>query len=105
MANRDDFILARKSIAANQSDSKLGKGEIGDILQRLVVSVSTAATSAVSIKDSAGGSAVPIVPVNTPVGVYSVELGIAAKGSSGAQGWHITTGAGVSVVAVGDFKE
>jgi hypothetical protein len=36
---------------------------------------------------------------NTPVGVYSLELGLAAATGP----WKITTGAGLTVLAVGLF--
>lgn len=94
------FNTDYETVAASQTDQAIGaSGAKGDLLERLVVSVATAATSAVSIKDG-GGSAISIVPANTPVGVYSVNIG--AKSFVGA--WSVTTGAGVSVVAVGRFS-
>lgn len=72
-----------------------------NILCRLVVSVTTPATSTLSISTSTFGP-VAIVPVNTPIGVYSVEIGI-KDGSTTSPGWTVTCGAGVSAVAVGRF--
>jgi hypothetical protein len=90
-----------ETVAAGQSDQALGAtGAAGDWLSRLIITVGTAATAAVSIKDG-GGSAIPILP-NSPgggIGVYVVEIG--AKSAAGA--WKVTTGAGATVVAVGDF--
>lgn len=90
-----------ETVAASQADQVLGAtGAAGDWLQRLICVVATAATAAVSIKDGAG-SAISVLP-NSPgggVGVYVIELGL--KSSNGA--WKITTGAGVSVIGVGDF--
>jgi hypothetical protein len=40
------------------------------------------------------------MPANTPVGVYSIEVN--ALTASGA--WRVTTGAGVTVAAVGIFS-
>jgi len=89
---------AYESVAASQTDQVLGgTGSIGDRLHRLVVTVATAATSAVSIKD--GATSIPVVPANTPIGVYTVDVG--AQSQNGA--WSVTTAAGVSVIAVGDF--
>jgi len=89
---------AYESVAASQTDQVLGgTGAIGDRLHRLVVTVATAATGTVSIKD--GTTAIPIVPANTPIGVYTVEIG--AQSQHGA--WSVTTGAGATVLAVGDF--
>lgn len=90
-----------ETVAAGQTDQVMGgNGAIGDILQRLIITVATAATAAVSIKDG-GGSSISILP-NSPgggVGVYVVELGIASV----AGAWKVTTGAGSSVIAVGNF--
>lgn len=88
-----------ETVAASQTDQVLGPvGNAGDILTRLIVSVATAATSTVSIKDGSG-SAITITAANTPIGVYSVEVG--ARSADGA--WKVTTGAGATVVAVGRF--
>ena len=64
-----------------------------------MITVATAATGTVSIKDGSGSS-ISITAANTPIGVYTVELG--AKSSDGA--WKVTTGAGASVIAVGRFR-
>lgn len=90
-----------EEVAAGQTAQQLGPvGALGDVLQRLVVAVTAAATSTVSIID--GNVSMAIVPANTPVGVYSIEIGARAKVTT-TPGWKITTGAGVSVVAVGRF--
>lgn len=90
-----------QAVAASQTDKVLGsRGAAGDLLQRLIISVATAATGTVSIQDGAD-TATLILP-DSPgggVGVYQVELGIASR--SGA--WSVTTGAGSTVVAVGLF--
>lgn len=101
MAQDDvDYRVAYETVAASQTDQVLGpNGAAGDILEQLVVTVATAATGTVSIKDGSG-SAIPITAANTPIGVYNVELG--AKSVSGA--WKVTTGAGASAIAVGRFK-
>lgn len=88
-----------ETVAASQTDQVLGTtGGHGDLLHALIITVATAATSTVSIKDGAG-SAIPIAAANTPIGVYRVEVN--ARSAAGA--WSVTTGAGVTVVAVGDF--
>lgn len=88
-----------KTVAAGQTDSLLGTiDQAGAKLKHLIVVVATAATSAVSIKDGSG-SAISVVPANTPVGVYPLELDAISEDG----GWKITTAAGVSVVAVGHF--
>jgi hypothetical protein len=90
-----------RAVAASQTDAVLGTtGAIGDLLIRLIITVNTAATAAVSIKDGSGSS-IPILP-NSPgggVGVYEVTIG--AESVNG--GWKVTTGAGSTVAAVGRF--
>lgn len=88
-----------ETVAASQTDQVLGTaGAKGDFLARLVVAVATAATSTVTVTD--GSTAILAVPANTPIGVYSVEIG--ARAVTGP--WKVTTGAGVSVLAVGQFS-
>ena len=77
-----------ESIAASQTAQPLGTtGAKGDYLHRLIVTVTATATSIV------------IVAATTPVGIYSIEINAASL--SGA--WKVTTGAGASVIAVGNF--
>lgn len=92
-----------EAVAVSQTDQVLGpNGAVGDIIERLVITVSTAATSTVSIKDG-NGSGISIMAANTPVGVYSIDIGARAVNST-SPGWKVTTGAGASVVAIGYFK-
>lgn len=89
-----------EAVAAGQSDQVMGPvGGSGDILENLIISVATAATGTVSIKDGSG-SAIVITAANTPIGVYSVKIG--ARSTGGA--WKVTTGAGATALAVGKFK-
>lgn len=90
-----------ETVAASQTDQVMGAtGKIGDYIEGLIIVVATAATSAVSIKDGSG-SAVSVFP-NSPgggVGTYNVALGMRSR----AGAWSVTTGAGCSVIAVGNF--
>jgi len=94
-----------ETVAAGATDQILGPvGKVGDILQRLIITVGTAATAAVSIKDGNGAS-IPILP-NSPgggIGVYVVEVGALAANPT-TPGWKVTTGAGSTVLAVGLFS-
>lgn len=91
-----------EDVAAGQTDQILGPtGRLGDVLERLVICVNTAATSAVSIKDG-NGSAIPITAANTPIGVYSVPIGAVAKNPT-TPGWKVTTAAGVTAIGIGRF--
>lgn len=90
-----------ETVAAGQTDQVLGvTGAVGDFLHRLIIVVATAATAQVQIKDGSG-PAITVLP-NSPgggVGTYVIELNIVS--TSGA--WKVTTGAGVSVIAIGRF--
>jgi len=89
-----------ETVAVSQTNQALGAtGAIGDVLQRLVCKVAANdATSAASIKDGSG-AAISIIPASAPIGVHVVELGI----QSTAGAWSVTTGAGVTVLAIGRF--
>ena len=88
-----------ETVAASQTAQVLGvTGGAGDTLQRLIITVGTAASSTVALLDNATSYA--IMAANTPIGVYQIEIG--AVSVSGA--WKITTGAGATVMAVGNFS-
>lgn len=88
-----------ETVAASQTTQALGAtGAKGDYIERLIVTVATAATGTVTLTDT-GGSAIVITAANTPIGVYTVTLGL--KSISGA--WSVTTGAGATVLAIGSF--
>jgi hypothetical protein len=88
-------------VAVSQTAQVLGgTGAIGDYLHRLVCTVSTAATGAVTLLD---GATSPVVLTNSPgdgIGVYNIEMNVVSKVGA----WKVTTGAGVEVLAVGIFS-
>ena len=87
-----------ETVAASQTAQVLGvTGGAGDTLQRLIITVGTALTGTVSLLD--GATSYAITAANTPIGVYQIEIG--AVSVNGA--WKITTGAGATVMAVGNF--
>lgn len=96
-----DYGYQYETVAASQTAQVLGgSGAAGDYLHRLIVTVNTAATSTVTLTD--GVTAIPVVPANVGagVGVLDIELNMASLTS----GWKVTTGAGVTVIAVGQFS-
>lgn len=102
MVDRNDY----RAIAASQTDAVVGNaGKQGDIIERLVITVTTAASAVVSLKDGAAGASIPIFPNNPGggIGTYTVLLGAKATATANP-GWRITTGAGSTVVAVGRFQ-
>lgn len=89
-----------EAVAPSASNQILGTaGSTNDYLARVIVNVTTSATSGLSIKDGSD-TAIVLMPVNTPIGIYTIELGIRSR--SGA--WQITTGAGCNALAVGQFS-
>lgn len=93
-----------ETVAVSQTDQVMGtSGAVGDYLDRIVCTVATAATGTVSIKDGAAGSSIPLLAANTPIGVYAIPLGLKAA-TVANPGWRVTTGAGVTCIAVGRFR-
>jgi hypothetical protein len=90
-----------ETVAASQTGQVLGTaGATGDYVEMLVIVVATAATAAVTLID--GSTSISVFP-NAPgpgIGTYTVPLGL--KSVSGP--WSITTGAGCSVIATGQFS-
>ena len=87
-----------ETVAASQTAQVLGgSGAVGDYLHRIVVTVTATGTSTLSVLDNS--TTVLTMAANTPVGVYSLEINAAS--ASGP--WKITTGAGLTVMAVGFF--
>jgi hypothetical protein len=93
-----------ETVAASQTAQVLGAtGAAGDVLAKLLIVPATLSPGTVSIKDGAGGSAITVftggassvsnlVPFLVPLGMTALS-----------DGWRVTTGANVSVVAIGDF--
>lgn len=91
-----------ETVAASQTDQILGpNGAVGNVLERLIITVGTAATGTVDLQDG-DGTAFAITAANTPIGVYIVEIGARCRNAT-TPGWKVTTGAGATVVGVGRF--
>lgn len=93
------------TVAASQTAQVLGTSAAakGNLLKRLIIIPATTGAGAISLIDGTGGSAVTISIFATgTLGDLSpivIELGIVSQ----VGGWHVTTGASVSVIAVGLF--
>ena len=93
------FGTSYETVAASQTAQVLGQsGAVGDTIIRLIITVNTALTSTVTIID--GSTSIAIMPAATVVGIYSIDLGV----QSVTGPWKVTTGAGATVVAVGNFS-
>ena len=93
------FAVLYKTVPASATGTVLGAtGAKGDVLVSLTITVSVTLTSTVSILD--GATSYAIMAASTPIGVYNLVLN--AQSVIGA--WSVTTGAGVTVLAVGKFS-
>ena len=97
------YITDYETVAASQTEQALGpSGKKGDMLMRIVVVPASLSPGAVAIKDGSA-SAITVFAGGasslTELKPFIIEVG--AKSSTGA--WQITTGASVSVVAIGSF--
>jgi len=102
MENPVPHTYSYSTVAVSQTDQLLGNvGAVGDLLERLIISVATPATSTCSIKDG-NGSAIVIMAATVLAGTYTVELRMRARATT-TPGWRITTGAGCTAIAVGKF--
>jgi hypothetical protein len=96
-----------ETVAASQTGQILGAtGGVGDYLAGLLIVPATTAAGAVSIADGNGsaitlfvGGGTTALTILTPV---FVPLGMRAKVVT-TPGWHVTTGAAVSVIGIGNF--
>lgn len=96
----DDYHSDYEVVGASASAQAMGPtGHAGDVLERLIVTVSTSGANGTCSITDGSGSAIPIVPASAPVGVHTVILG--ARSTSGA--WKVTTGSAATAVAVGRF--
>lgn len=91
-------ISKYEACAAGAAET-LGAGKIGDVIQTLVVCVSTSgANGTCTIKDGSD-SAITVVPASTPIGTYVLDLNIRSR--TGA--WVVTTGSAATALAIGRF--
>jgi hypothetical protein len=89
-----------ETVAASQTAQVLGTtGATGDRLERLIIIPATVAAGAVTLLDNAISISIKPLESAAELSPKTVELGI--NSVSGA--WKITTGANVSVIAVGRF--
>lgn len=90
-----------ETVAVGQADQVLGgTGAKGDFLARLIIETITPATASVTLTDGATAIAIQTAAAGLAVGPSVVEIGARAKTGP----WKITTGAGATVFAVGQFS-
>lgn len=96
-----------QQVAASQTKAVLGAtGAVGDTLAGLLIVPATTSPGAVSLYDGSGSTAIAIFtggatsvadlkPFFVPIEAYC--------SATTTPGWYVTTGANVSVVAIGNF--
>jgi len=90
-----------ETIAASQNDQVMGaSGAAGDYLHHLIIVPATTGAGTVSIKDGAG-SAINVFVTGTLSDLHPIIIPLCMTSADGA--WKVTTGANVSVIAVGNF--
>lgn len=90
-----------ETVAASQTDQALGAtGARGDVLERLIIIPATTAAGNISIKD--GSTSISVFVTGTLSNLTPITIVFNMKSVSGA--WSVTTGANVSVIAVGQFS-
>ena len=90
------------TVAASQTNSALGTGAIGDAFSGLLIVPATTSPGAVSVKDG-GGSAITVFTGGATSVADLKPFFLPFNMLSAVGGWSITTGANVSVIAVGTF--
>jgi hypothetical protein len=93
-----------ETVAASQTDQVLGTvGAIGDSLDVLIIVPATTSPGAVQIQDGAGSEITVFAGGATSVASLApISVAIGAMSRAGA--WSVTTGANVSVIAIGRFS-
>lgn len=99
-------------VAASQTKAALGNNggsKDGDVIEKLIIIPATTSPGKVSIFDSSAGSEISVFPGGASsvadLKPIVVAMGARAKGdSTHTPRWLVTTGANVSVIAVGKFQ-
>ncbi len=93
------------TIAASQTAQVLGSAVTGNILEKLIIIPATTSPGIVSITDG-NGSAITVFTggASSVADLKPMEVKIGARNiAATTPGWKVTTGANVSVIAVGRF--
>lgn len=90
-----------ETVAVSQTDQVLGGvGAKGDFLAALIIETIAAPTASVTLTD--GTTAIVIQTANAALAVGPKRIEIGARAKTGP--WKISTGAGATVIAVGQFS-
>ena len=96
-----DRINSYETVAASQTAQVLGlNGAQGDFIERLIIVPATTTPGLVTLLD--GTTSIPIMVTGGTTTLVPIVVEINAHSQTGP--WKITTGASVSVIAIGDFS-
>jgi hypothetical protein len=91
-----------ETVAASQTAQVLGgAGKAGNVLHKVIIIPATLSPGAVTILDNAISIILFAGGASSLTELKPIEIELSARSVSGA--WKITTGANVSVIAVGEF--
>lgn len=94
--------FAAKTIAASQTTAVLGAtGAVGDYLYGFHIQPTSTTCGAVTVYDGTS-TAIYTYPGGT-IGADLRPFGVQITAKCANAGWHVTTGAGVTVTAIGSF--
>jgi hypothetical protein len=110
-SNGNLFVIANnqeyKAVAASQTKAALGAtGAVGDTLSTLTVVPATTSPGAITLYDGSGSTGIILFAggATSVADLKPFTIQVNAKAVTAANpGWFITTGANVSVMAVGNF--
>lgn len=98
----EQFIRESAFVAAGQTDQQISTKK-GSIIQRFIIVPASTSPGAVSFKDGSSGTARTVFFGGTTSDIKSFVIEYGGRGA-GTDGFHITTGANVSVIVVGRFN-
>ena len=97
-----------ETVAAGQTAQALGAtGKAGDIIEVILAIPASTSPGAISIKDGTSGGAISVFAGGASslsnLAPFPIPLGVNGMKAVNAEGWLLTTGANIAVVAFGRF--
>jgi hypothetical protein len=90
------------TVGASKNEEPIGpNGAKGDVIERLIIVPATTGAGNVSIKDGSG-AAISVFATGTLADLKPHVIYLGMRSTVGA--WKVSTGANVSVIAIGRFK-
>ena len=96
------YITDYETVAASQTAQALGPtGATGDIINKIIIIPATTSPGVVTLLDLTTSIPLFVGGATSVADLSPITVEVGARSISGA--WKITTGANVSVVAIGSF--